>query len=70
MIERQHRVRLATAEIRLELHHRVSAGWTFAPQPLERPDKQPLEAVREKGPTEKLHRVTVFVAAFSEINLP
>ena len=67
MIKREHQVRLAAAEIRLELHHRIAR---IFPEPLERAREQTLETLREESAAKKLHRVAVFVAALAEIDLP
>ena len=67
MVERQHRVRLAAAEIGLELHDRIAA---LAGQTLHAADQKPLQALRQEGAAEELRRLPVFVAAFAEMHLP
>ena len=67
VIERQHRVGLAAAEVGLELHHRVAA---LAGEALHRADQQPLQALGEIGAAEELHRVPVLVRPFAEMHLP
>ena len=54
VIERQHRVRLAAAEVGLQLDHRVAALAGEAPH---RADQQPLQALGEVGAAEELDRV-------------
>ena len=51
MIERQHRVRLAAAEIGLELHDRIAA---LAGDALDAADQQALQALGQKGAAEEL----------------
>ena len=67
MIERQHRVRLAAAEVGLELHHRVAA---LAGEALHRADQHPLQALGEIGAAEELDRVPVLVRALAQMHLP
>jgi hypothetical protein len=67
VIQREHGVGLAAAEVRLELNHWVAA---LPGEPADRPDQQPLEAVGQVGAAEELDRVAVFVAAFAQVNLP
>jgi hypothetical protein len=67
MIKRQHRMRLAAAEIGLQLHNRVATG---TGQPLHRINQQAAQAVGQVGPAEEFNRVSVFVGALAEMNLP
>ena len=67
VIERQHRVRLAAAEVGLELHDRVAA---LPGEALHRADEQALEALGEVGAAEELDWVAVLVRALAEVHLP
>ena len=67
VIQRQHRVRLAAAEVGLQLHDRVAA---LAGQPPHGADQHLLQALGEVGAAEELHRVAVFVRAFAQMHLP
>ena len=67
VVERQHRVRLAAAEVGLELHDRVAALAGEAPH---RADQHPLEALGEVGAAEELDRVPVLVRPLAEVHLP
>ena len=67
MIERQHRVRLAAAEIGLKLNHWVGALAGKAPH---RANQHPLQALREICAAKELNRIFVFVRAFAEMYLP
>ena len=67
VVERQHRVGLAAAEVGLELHHRVAA---LAGEALHRADQQPLQALGEIGAAEELDRVAVLVRALAQMHLP
>jgi hypothetical protein len=67
MIERQHRVRLAAAEVRLELHDRVAA---LAGQTPNRSGEHGLQALRQVGAAEELDRILVFRGALAEMHLP
>ena len=67
MVERQHRVRLAAAEVGLELHDRVAALAGEAP---DRADQHPLEALGEIGAAEELDGVPVLVGPLAEVHLP
>ena len=60
MVEREHRMGLAAAEIRLEVHH--GAGVPIAVQPAQRPGQEVVQALGEVGAAEELHRVPVFRA--------
>jgi hypothetical protein len=60
-------VRLAAAEVGLQLHHRVAAA---GGQALHRADQHPLQAFGQVGAAEELHRVPVFVAALAQMHLP
>ena len=57
VVEREHRVRLAAAEVRLQLDHRVAAG---SREPPHRAFQQPLQPLGQEGPPEELHRIAVF----------
>ena len=67
VVKRQHRVRLAAAEIGLELHDRVAALAGEAPHGAY---QHPLQALGEIGAAEELDRVPVFVSPFAEVHLP
>ena len=67
VVERQHRVRLAAAEVGLELHHRVAA---LAGEALHRADQHPLEALGQIGAAEELDGVPVLVGPLAEVHLP
>ena len=67
VIEREHRVRLAAAEIGLELHDRITAR---AVEALNRSDQEPPQALREISAAEKFDRILVFVGSLAEVNLP
>ena len=67
MIQRQHRVRLAAAEIGLQLHDRIAAP---DGQPAHGADQHLLQAGGQVGTAEELHRVAVFVRAFAQVHLP
>ena len=67
MVERQHRVGLAAAEVGLELHHRVAA---LARDALHAADEQALEALGEVGAAEELRGLAVLVRAFAQVHLP
>ena len=67
MVERQHRVRLAAAEIRLELHHRVAA---FAGEALHATHEEALQALGEIRAAEELGGLPILVRAFAEVHLP
>jgi len=59
-------VRLAAAEVGLQLHHRIAA---LARQALRCPHEEVLETLREVGATEKLGRLQVLVAALAQMHL-
>ena len=67
VVERQHRVRLAAAEVGLELHDRVAALAGEAPH---RADQHPLQALGEIGAAEELDGVLVLVRPLAEVHLP
>jgi hypothetical protein len=67
VVERQHRVRLAAAEVGLQLHHRVAAAGGEA---LHRADQHPLQAFGQVGAAEELYRVPVFVCPLAQMHLP
>ena len=67
MIERQHRVGLAAAEIGLQLDDRVAS---LAGQSQHGLRQQPAQALGQEGPAEELGRVLVLVRSLSLINLP
>ena len=67
VVERQHRVRLAAAEVGLELHHRVAA---LAARCAARADEQALQALGEVGAAEELGRLLVLVRALAQMHLP
>src|SRR3990172_10797017 len=67
MVERQHRVRLSTTEVGLELHHRVAA---LSREPLHRADEELLQALSEIGTAEELCRLLVLVRTFAQVHLP
>ena len=67
MAQGQHGVRLAAAEVGLQLHDRVPAQ---ARQPSQTGSEQPLQALREESTAEKLLRIAVFVRAFAQMHLP
>ena len=67
VVERQHRVRLAAAEVGLELHDRVAALAGEAPH---RAHQHPLEALGEIGAAEELDGVLVLVRPLAEVHLP
>ena len=67
VVERQHRVGLAAAEVGLELHHRVAA---LARDALHAAHEQALQALGEVGAAEELLRLLVLVRAFAQMHLP
>ena len=67
MVEREHRVRLAAAEVGLQLHDRVSAA---AAEALHGAGEHPLEALGQVGAAEELDRVAVLGAPFPFLDLP
>ena len=67
MIQRKNGVRLAAAEVGLELHDRIAAR---AVEALDRPDQEPSQALGEVGTAEELDRLPVFVGALAEVDLP
>ena len=67
MIERQHGVGLAAAEVGLELHHRIAAP---AGETAHRAHQHRLQALGEVGAAEELDRVAVLVGPFAQVHLP
>ena len=67
MVERQHRVSFAAAEVCLELYDRVASRSGDA---LNASDKQPLEALGEKCPAKELLWVSILVRSFAQVDLP
>ena len=67
MVERQHRVRLAAAEVSLKLYDRIASGIR---EPPDCPDQKLVQTRRQKGAPEKFHRFAVFVRSFAQMNLP
>ena len=67
VVQGQHRVSLAAAEVGLKLHHRIAAP---AGKAMHGPEQQPPQAFGEVGAPKKLHRVAVLVRALAEVNLP
>ena len=66
VVERQHRVRLAAAEVGLQLNDRIAG---LARQPLRRALQQPAQAVRQIGPAEELPRIAVLVGRAAVVHL-
>src|SRR5690606_29922684 len=67
MIQCQHRVSFAAAEIGLELHNRI------APRTGEPPhgaDQHLLKAFGEVCPAEEFNRIAVFVSSLPQVDLP
>jgi hypothetical protein len=60
-------MRLAAAEVGLELHDRIAAS---AVEALDRPNQEPPEALGEVGTAEELDRLPVFIRSLAEMNLP
>ena len=58
---------MPTAEVGLQLHHRVAS---LASQPPRRALQQTSQTFGEVRPTEKLPRITILVRALSEMHLP
>ncbi len=67
MVEGQHRVRLATAEVGLELNHRVP---TTGSKPPYSADQHCLQALGQIGPAEEFHWIPVLVRPLFEMDLP
>ena len=67
MVQREHRVRLAAAEVGLQLDDRIPAP---AGQALDAADEKPLQTLREIRPAEEFGGVSVLVRALSEVDLP
>ena len=67
MVKREHRVRLAAAEVGLELHDRVTP---LPRKALDRASQQALQTVGEIGTTEKLDRVLILVRPLTQVHLP
>ena len=58
---------LATAEVGLQLHHRVATAHS---QTTHRADQHVLQAFRQIGPAEELHWIAVFGRALAQMHLP
>jgi hypothetical protein len=67
VVEREHRVRLPAAEVRLELNDRVAA---LARDPQDGAREEALQAVREVSTPEELDGIAVLVRPLAEVNLP
>ena len=67
VIEGQHGMGLAAAEIGLQLHDGIAA---LAGQAAHRPDQHPLQAFGQVGTAEELDRIPVFSRAFAQMHLP
>jgi hypothetical protein len=66
MEQREHRMRLSAAEIRLKLDDRITAR---AGEAFDRTGQQLLQAMGDEGPLEKIARVFVFVRTLATIDL-
>ena len=67
MIQGQHGVGLATAEVRLELNNGIAS---FACEAAEGPNQQSLQAFRQVRPPEELNGVSILVCPFTQVHLP
>ena len=67
MVQGQHGVGLAAAEVGLELHHRIAAPSGEAPH---RRGEQPLQALGQEGAPEELVGVAVLVRPLAQMHLP
>ena len=67
MIQRQHGVGLATAEVRLELNDGIAA---FAGEAADGPNQQTLQAFRQIRSPEELDGFSILVCAFTQMHLP
>lgn len=67
MIERQHRVGLATTEVGLQLHDRIAA---LPGDALHAADQQALQALREERTAKELGRLSILVGDFPQMDLP
>jgi hypothetical protein len=67
MIERQHGVGLAAAEIGLQLDHRIAA---LSCQAQHAVDEQAFEALGKKGAVKKLAGVFILIGTFAQMHLP
>ena len=67
VIERQHGVGLAAAEVGLELHHRIAAAAGETPH---RAHQHGFQALGEVGAAEELDRVAILVRPFAQVHLP
>ena len=67
MIQRQHGVGLAAAEVRLELNDGIAA---FAREAADGSNQQPLQAFRQIRAPEELDGVSILVCAFTQMHLP
>ena len=60
-------MRLAAAEVGLELHNRIAARTGDTLDPVH---EQSLQALGQEGAPEELHRLPVLVAPFAQMDLP
>ena len=67
VVQRQHRVSLATAEVRLQLHHRVASA---SGKPLHGADQHLPQAGGQIGAAKELRRVAILVGSLAEEHLP
>ena len=67
VVQREHRMGLAAAEVGLQPHHRVAAG---AGQPPHGAGQHRLQALGEVGAPEEFDRVAVLVGPLAEAHLP
>ena len=67
VIQRQHGVGLATAEVRLELNDGIAAS---AREAADGPNQQPLQAFRQIRAPEELDGISILVCAFTQMHLP
>ena len=67
VVQRQHGVRFAAAEVGLELHHRIAVALRDALYGLR---KQARQAFGKEGAAEEFLRVAVLVRAFAKMGLP
>ena len=67
MVQRQHRVGLATAEVGLQLHHRIASA---SGEPLHRAGQHLPQAGGQIGAAKELRRVAILVGSLAEEHLP
>ena len=67
MVKRQHRVRLAAAEVGLQLHHRVASRTCQTPRGS---FQQTSQAFGEIRAAEELLWISILVRTLSKMNLP